>query len=32
MMTALDSNGTKLVLVETLDRLARGLMVQENHH
>lgn len=29
MMTALHSNGTKLVLVEKLDRLARDLMVQE---
>ena len=29
MMTALHSNGTKLVLVERLDRLARDLMVQE---
>jgi DNA invertase Pin-like site-specific DNA recombinase len=30
MMTALYSNGTKLVLVEKLDRLARDLMVQES--
>ena len=29
MMTALHSNGTKLVLVEKLDRLARDLMIQE---
>ena len=29
MMTALHSNGTNLVLVEKLDRLARDLMVQE---
>ncbi|MCU1336353.1 MAG: Resolvase, N-terminal domain [Bryobacterales bacterium] len=29
MMTALYSNGTKLVLIERLDRLARDLMVQE---
>jgi DNA invertase Pin-like site-specific DNA recombinase len=29
LMTALHSNGTKLVLVEKLDRLARDLMVQE---
>jgi DNA invertase Pin-like site-specific DNA recombinase len=29
MMIALHSNGTKLVLVEKLDRLARDLMVQE---
>src|SRR5579862_2304378 len=29
MMTALHSNGTKLVLVERLDRLARDLMIQE---
>jgi DNA invertase Pin-like site-specific DNA recombinase len=29
LMTALHSNGTKLVLVERLDRLARDLMVQE---
>lgn len=29
MMTALHSNGVKLVLVEKLDRLARDLMVQE---
>jgi DNA invertase Pin-like site-specific DNA recombinase len=29
MMTALHSNGTKLVLVEKLDRQARDLMVQE---
>jgi DNA invertase Pin-like site-specific DNA recombinase len=29
MMTTLHSNGTKLVLVEKLDRLARDLMVQE---
>ena len=29
MMTALHSNGTRLVLVEKLDRLARDLMVQE---
>jgi DNA invertase Pin-like site-specific DNA recombinase len=29
MMTALHANGTKLVLVEKLDRLARDLMVQE---
>jgi DNA invertase Pin-like site-specific DNA recombinase len=30
MMTALHSNGVKLVLVERLDRLARDLMIQEN--
>jgi DNA invertase Pin-like site-specific DNA recombinase len=30
MMTALYSNGTKLVLVEKLDRLARDLMIQES--
>jgi len=30
MMTALHSNGVKLVLVEKLDRLARDLMVQES--
>lgn len=29
MMTALHSNGVKLVLVEKLDRLARDLMIQE---
>lgn len=29
MMTALYSNGTRLVLIEKLDRLARDLMVQE---
>jgi DNA invertase Pin-like site-specific DNA recombinase len=29
MMTALHTNGVKLVLVEKLDRLARDLMVQE---
>jgi len=29
LMTALHANGTKLVLVERLDRLARDLMVQE---
>jgi DNA invertase Pin-like site-specific DNA recombinase len=29
MMTALHSNGTKMVLIEKLDRLARDLMVQE---
>jgi DNA invertase Pin-like site-specific DNA recombinase len=29
MMTALHSNGTKLVLIEKLDRLARDLMIQE---
>jgi DNA invertase Pin-like site-specific DNA recombinase len=29
MMTALHSNGTRIVLVEKLDRLARDLMVQE---
>jgi DNA invertase Pin-like site-specific DNA recombinase len=29
MMTALHSNGTRLVLIEKLDRLARDLMVQE---
>ena len=29
MMTALHANGTRLVLVEKLDRLARDLMVQE---
>ena len=29
MMTALHSNGTKLVMVEKLDRLARDLMIQE---
>lgn len=29
MMTALHANGTKLVLIEKLDRLARDLMVQE---
>jgi DNA invertase Pin-like site-specific DNA recombinase len=29
MMTALHSNGTTLVLVEKLDRLARDLMIQE---
>jgi len=27
-MTALHSNGAKLVLVEKLDRLARDLMIQ----
>lgn len=30
MMTALHSNGVQLVLIERLDRLARGLMVQES--
>jgi DNA invertase Pin-like site-specific DNA recombinase len=30
MMTTLHANGTKLVLVEKLDRLARDLMVQEH--
>ena len=30
LMTALHANGTKLVLVEKLDRLARHLMVQES--
>jgi DNA invertase Pin-like site-specific DNA recombinase len=30
MMTALMSNGTQIVLVERLDRLARDLMVQES--
>jgi DNA invertase Pin-like site-specific DNA recombinase len=30
MMTALTSNGTTMVLVERLDRLARDLMVQES--
>jgi len=29
LMTALHSNGTKLVMVEKLDRLARDLMIQE---
>src|SRR5690242_1390791 len=29
LMTALHSNGVKLVLIEKLDRLARDLMVQE---
>lgn len=29
MMTALHANGTKLVLIEKLDRLARDLMIQE---
>lgn len=29
MMTALHSNGTRLVLIEKLDRLARDLMIQE---
>jgi DNA invertase Pin-like site-specific DNA recombinase len=29
LMTALHSNGTKLVMVEELDRLARDLMIQE---
>jgi DNA invertase Pin-like site-specific DNA recombinase len=29
MMTALHTNGTKLVLIEKLDRLARDLMIQE---
>jgi DNA invertase Pin-like site-specific DNA recombinase len=29
LLVALDSNGTKLVLVERLDRLARDLMIQE---
>jgi DNA invertase Pin-like site-specific DNA recombinase len=29
LMTALHSNGVKLVMVEKLDRLARDLMVQE---
>jgi DNA invertase Pin-like site-specific DNA recombinase len=29
MMEALAANGTKLVLIEKLDRLARDLMVQE---
>lgn len=29
LMTALHSNGTRLVLVEKLDRLARDLMIQE---
>ena len=29
LMTALHSNGTRLVLIEKLDRLARDLMVQE---
>ena len=30
MMTALHGNGTKLVLIEKLDRLARDLMIQES--
>jgi DNA invertase Pin-like site-specific DNA recombinase len=30
MMTALHANGTKLVIVEKLDRLARDLMIQES--
>jgi DNA invertase Pin-like site-specific DNA recombinase len=30
MMTALHGNGTKLVLIERLDRLARDLMIQES--
>src|ERR1035438_6505926 len=30
MMTALMSNGTQIVLIERLDRLARDLMVQES--
>ena len=30
LMVALHSNGTKLVLVERLDRLARDLMIQES--
>jgi DNA invertase Pin-like site-specific DNA recombinase len=30
MMTALHANGTKLVVVEKLDRLARDLMIQES--
>lgn len=30
MMTALHANGTKLILIEKLDRLARDLMVQES--
>jgi DNA invertase Pin-like site-specific DNA recombinase len=29
MMTALHSNGTRMVLIEKLDRLARDLMIQE---
>src|SRR5450432_1163859 len=29
MMTALHTNGTRLVLIEKLDRLARDLMIQE---
>jgi DNA invertase Pin-like site-specific DNA recombinase len=29
-MAALHGNGTKLVLVEKLDRLARDLMIQES--
>src|SRR5881398_3556989 len=30
LMTALHSNGVKLVLIEKLDRLARDLMIQES--
>ena len=30
LMTALHSNGTRLVLIEKLDRLARDLMIQES--
>ena len=30
MLTALHANGTKLILIEKLDRLARDLMVQES--
>lgn len=30
LMTALHANGTKLVLIEKLDRLARDLMIQES--
>src|ERR1700674_4039945 len=30
LMTALHGNGTKLVLIEKLDRLARDLMIQES--
>ncbi|MDP9159049.1 MAG: recombinase family protein [Acidobacteriota bacterium] len=30
LMTALHSNGTRLVLIEKLDRLARNLMIQES--
>jgi DNA invertase Pin-like site-specific DNA recombinase len=30
MMTALHANGTRLVLIEKLDRLARDLMIQES--